>query len=139
MRAMLFAMRISCSIRTPPMTTRDWEPLVSDADALTTLVVEVAAALVEAGLPLHDCAQQSPLGGGPAGGVCLTPEPGRGGVLVSWHAHDRMSVQQLRGADAEASVQQLMNTAIADVLARLGFGVEPLVPSGCHVVTAVRH
>ena len=32
----------------------DWDPLLSDSDALTTLVVEVTAALVEAGLPLHD-------------------------------------------------------------------------------------
>ena len=34
----------------------DWDDLLTDDDALTTLVVEVAAALVEAGLPVHDCA-----------------------------------------------------------------------------------
>jgi hypothetical protein len=54
-------------------------------------VVEVAATLLDAGLALHDCD-----GPGPAGGVCLTPEPGSGGILVSWRPHDRMSVQRAR-------------------------------------------
>ena len=37
----------------------EWDELLSDTDPLTTLVVEVAAALVEAGLPLHDAPQGS--------------------------------------------------------------------------------
>ena len=59
----------------------DWDEgsADDDDDALVTLVVEVAAALVEAGLPVHDCAGDSP-----AGGVCLTPEPGRN--AASWSA-----------------------------------------------------
>ena len=45
----------------------DWDAVLSDTDPLTTLVVEIAAALVEAGLPLQHAAQEDP-----AGGVGLT-------------------------------------------------------------------
>lgn len=107
----------------------DWDELVSDTDPLSTLVVEVAAALAEAGLPLHDCASDT--AGGPdtasarAGGVCLTPAPESGGIVVSWRAHDRLSVDQVHGAAVDTAVQQVMNTAVADVLSMLGFAVEP--------------
>jgi hypothetical protein len=110
----------------------DWNALLTDEDALTTLVVEVAAGLVEAGLTLHDCTD-----GGPAGGVCLTPEAGHRGVVVSWHRHDRMSLQQLRGAELDSVVQRTMNAALADLLAELGFAVEPFGETGCSLVTAV--
>src|SRR3954454_11553907 len=116
----------------------DWDELLSDTDELTTLVVEVAAAIVEAGLPLHDSAQRGPGGDSPAGGVCLTPDPGSRGILVSWCPHDRMSVDQARGPAADAAVQQLLNAAVADVLAQLGFEVEPLASTGCHLVTTAR-
>jgi hypothetical protein len=111
----------------------DWDDQLSDEDAMVTLVVEVAAALVEAGLTLHDCAGQ-----GPAGGVCLTPEPGRGGVLVSWHQHDRMSRDQVRGAATDAAVQRTMNAAIADCLRQMGFELDPFGSSGCSLVTAAQ-
>ena len=110
---------------------RDWDELLSDTDPLTTLVVEIAAALVEAGLPLHDAQ------GSPAGGVCLMPEVGLRGVVVSWRGHDRMTVQQVRGAAADVTVQQSMNVAIADVLANLGFVVEPAGGTGGSLVTAL--
>ena len=121
----------------------DWDELLSDTDELTTLVVEVTAALVEAGLPLHDCAQRGPSTEGqkstlPAGGVCLTPEPGLAGILVSWRPHDRMSLQLVRGAYADAAVQQSMNAAIAEVLWHLGFAVESFGSTGCQLVTAVQ-
>ena len=109
----------------------DWNELLTDEDALTTLVVEVAAALVEAGLTLHDC-----VGDDPAGGVCLTPEAGRRGVVVSWHRHDRLSGQQVRGAALDTAVQRTMNAAIADLLGHAGFGVEPYGSSGCSLVRA---
>jgi hypothetical protein len=108
----------------------DWDELVSDDDALTTLVVEVAAALVEAGLPLHDCN-----GHGAAGGVCLSPGPGLAGVLVTWHQHDRMSVQQVRGAALEAAVQRTMCAAVVHLLQTMGFEVEPFGSSDCWMVT----
>jgi hypothetical protein len=111
----------------------DWDALLSDTDPLTTLVVEVTAALVEAGLPLHDA---SP--GHPAGGVCLMPETGSGGVLVSWRGHDRMSLHDLRGVAATDTVQQSMNVAVADILWNLGFVVEPFGETGSSLVTALR-
>ncbi|WP_448625895.1 hypothetical protein [Geodermatophilus sp. URMC 64] len=116
----------------------DWDDLLTDTDPLTTLVVEVAAALVEAGLPLHDCAQRTPAPGGTAGGVCLTPELARGGVLVGWHAHDRMSVEHSRGAYADAAVALAMNAAVTEVLLQLGFAVEASESAGGCLVTALR-
>jgi hypothetical protein len=108
----------------------DWDGPLSDEDELVTLVVEVASALVEAGLPLYDCTGQ-----GPAGGVCLTPEPGGAGVLVSWHQHDRMSHEQVRGAEVHAAVQHTMNSTTAECLRQLGFDVEPYGSTGCSLVT----
>lgn len=102
----------------------DWDTHISDADPLTGLVCEVAAALVETGLPLHDCTGRTPSRG--QGGVCLTPNPARGGVIVSWAQHDRMSVHLVRGPDAEQAVQQTMCRAVADVLGGLGFTVESI-------------
>ena len=111
----------------------DWDELLTDEDALTTLVVEVAAALVEAGLAVHDCA-----GDEPAGGVCLTPGPQYGGVVVSWHQHDRMSEQRVRGAAMERVVQRTMNAAIADLLHGMGFELEAFGDAGSFLVTDVR-
>jgi hypothetical protein len=65
---------------------RDWDELLTDTDPLTTLVVEIAAALIEADL----------------------------------------------------TVQQAMNLAIADVLGNLGFVVEPVGGTGGSLVTALR-
>lgn len=113
----------------------DWDPLLSDTNPLATLVVEAAAALVDAGLPLHDCDSRSP-GGGSVGGVCLTPAAGSDGIVVTWRQHDRVTLQQVRGAGIDAAVQQTMNAAIAEVLVHVGFAVEPFGPSGCHLVTA---
>lgn len=111
----------------------DWDELLSDTDALTTLLVEVAAALVEAGLPLHGGATDSP-----AGGVSLVPDPARRGVLVSWRQHDRMSLERVRGAAVEAAVQRTMNAATADVLIELGFPVTPVGTTGCHLVAVTQ-
>jgi hypothetical protein len=106
----------------------DWDAVLSDDDdALGSLVVEVTAALCEAGLPLHD-----PTG---VGGACLRPESGLGGIVVSWLQHDRMSVDQVHGDIAHALVQQAMNQTVADVLAVRGFAVDPL--GGAHVVRRI--
>ena len=109
----------------------EWDELMPDDEdeALVTLVVEVAAALVEAGLTLHDC-----VGGAPAGGVCLTPEPGGRGVLVGWSAHDRISVEQVHGAAVGSAVQRTLNAAVADCLRQFGFDVEPFGSTGCCLV-----
>ncbi|MGY2002781.1 hypothetical protein [Blastococcus sp. SYSU DS1024] len=113
--------------------SEDWDALLTDTDPLTTLVVEVAAALVEAGLPLHDAA-----GSGTAGGVCLVPEPASCGVLVSWRTHDRMGVQHSRGEAAQVVVQEVMAAALADTLAELGFVVQTVGATGVTLVTALR-
>jgi hypothetical protein len=107
-----------------------WDAGLSDDDPLVTLVVELAAALSEAGLPLHD-------GAGAAGGICLTPEPGLGGIVVGWRQHDRMSVEQIHGAAPEAGVQQVMNHAVAEVLRLRGFAVDGFGGGGGHVVRPV--
>lgn len=111
----------------------EWDEMLTDTDPLTTLVVEVAAALVEAGLPLHDAGTAQS-----GGGVCLVPDQGAGGLLVSWRPHDRMSLQQSRGATADEAVQRLMNAAILDVLEQLGFVVEEAGSTACALVTALR-
>ena len=111
----------------------DWDELLSDSDVLTTLLVEVSAALLEAGLTLHDTAE-----GSAAGGVCLVPDPGGRGILVTWRQHDRMSVDRVHGAGLETAVQRTMNAAIADVLTEMGFPVTPLGATGCHLVTATQ-
>jgi hypothetical protein len=111
----------------------DWDATLSDDDPLTTLVVEVTAALSEAGLPLHDATGE----GREAGGVCLTPEPGLAGILVTWRQHDRMSVDQVHGAPADAMVQVVMNRAVADVLRLRGFPVDVFGGASGHVVRSV--
>jgi hypothetical protein len=110
---------------------RDWDDVLTDTDPLTTLVVEIAAAVFEAGLPLHEAEE-------PVGGVCLVPDFDSGGVLVSWRAHDRMSRGDLRGPAAADTVVQSMNAAIADILWNLGFAVETVGATGSSLVTALR-
>lgn len=107
----------------------DWDELITDGDTLTTLVVEVAAALLEVGLPLYD--GQAASG---SGGVCLTPDPLHRGVLATWRQHDWMSVQRTRGPDADRAVSQTMNAAVAHVLAGMDFLVEPFGGTGCCLV-----
>jgi hypothetical protein len=111
----------------------DWFELVSDTDPLTTLVVEVTEALIEAGLPLHDCS-----GSGTVGGVCLTPATESGGILVSWHGHERMTLQQLHGAAADTALRRTMGAAVADVLGQRGFDVRTLGWGCGHLVTSAR-
>jgi hypothetical protein len=108
----------------------EWSDILSDEDPLTTLVVEVTAALGEAGLPLHDATGA----GAELGGACLTPQPGLGGLVVAWRQHDRMSVERVHGGGADVAVQAVMNLALAHVLIARGFDVEPLGEGGGHVV-----
>ncbi|MFQ1001952.1 hypothetical protein [Modestobacter sp. SSW1-42] len=107
----------------------EWDHDFADDDELVTLVVEVASALVESGLQLHDC-----VGEETAGGVCLSPEPGRPGIVVSWHQHHRASSEDVRSAAAHGAVQAAMNLALAECLLQLGFEVEPFGDSGCSLV-----
>jgi hypothetical protein len=108
----------------------DWDATISDEDPLTTLVVEVAGALAEAGLPLHDAAGPT----GEVGGACLTLEPSLGGVLVTWRQHDRMSVEQVAGASVDVTVQRVMNRALAEILRVRGFAVAEFGGGSGHLV-----
>ncbi|WP_369140489.1 hypothetical protein [Modestobacter versicolor] len=110
----------------------DWDALIDDADPLTGLVCEVAAAVAEAGLPLHDCGGRT--ASRQLGGVCLTPAPGEQGVLVTWTQHDRMALGRVRGHAADLAAQQVMNTAVAGVLTAFGFLVEPFGDTSGHIV-----
>jgi hypothetical protein len=117
----------------------DWDAFLSDTDELGTLVVEVGAALLEAGLPLYDCAALDAEDGDPSGGVCLVPDPSSGGILATWRSHDRMAVQQVRGTAVGAAVQQAMTAVLGEVLTTLGFCVEPLPSGAGHLVTDERY
>ena len=108
----------------------DWATVLSDDDPLTTLVVEVTAALAEAGLPLHDAAGP----GDEVGGACLIPQPELDGIVVTWRQHDRMSIDQVHGPAPTAAVQHVMNRAVADVLIARGFAVDSFGGASGHVV-----
>jgi hypothetical protein len=105
----------------------DWDADLPDDDPLVTLVVEVVAALTEAGLPLREQT-------GETGGVCLTPQHGLDGIVVAWRQHDRMSVERVHGPDADVVAQQVMNHALADLLAARGFAVGAFGGGSGHVV-----
>jgi hypothetical protein len=112
----------------------DWDAALGVDHPLVTLVVEVTAALAEAGLPLHDATgPESALGG-----ACLTPEPALGGIIVTWRQHDRMSVDLVHGAAPDTAVQQVMNRALADVLRMRCFTVESFGETGASVVRPAR-
>jgi hypothetical protein len=108
----------------------DWDAGFSDENPLATFVVEVAAALTEAGLQMHD----STGAGREVGGACLQPEPALGGIVVTWRQHDRMSVEQVHGATADALVQQAMNSVLAEVLRLRGFTVSDFAGGSGHIV-----
>jgi hypothetical protein len=95
----------------------DWDAAMSDSDPLGTLVVEVVGALLDAGFTLYDDAAA-------AGGICLTPDPGLDGVIVTWQTSDRLSIEQVRGSAAALAVAQAMTGALALVLEGLGYPVE---------------
>jgi hypothetical protein len=105
----------------------DWDADLADDDLLGSLVVEVTAALVDAGLSLHDPADA-------LGGVCLTPEVALDGVVVGWRQHDRMSVDQVHGPELGGAIQVLMNRTLADLLELRGFAVDTFGAAGSSVV-----
>ena len=96
----------------------DWDAALSDTDPLGTLVVELVAALLDAGFALYD-----DVAGG-TGGVSLTPDAALDGVIVTWRTADRLSIEQVRGAGAATVVTQAMTCALAQVLDGLGYAVE---------------
>jgi hypothetical protein len=115
-------------------------PLPSgDPDA--PLARDVAAALTESGLNLHDCAPHHPRYR--LGGVCVLPVPGshnpdgQGGIAVSWTTHNLLALDWERGREQQ-DTQQAMNHALASVLKALGYQVQPFGTGGATLVTGLR-
>jgi hypothetical protein len=112
-------------------------PLLA-GDPLAPLARDVARALTEAGFTLHHCAHGHPLYR--LGGVCLLPiarshDPkGRGGVVVSWTTHDLLSLDWDRWNEYH-STQEIMNSALAEVLDALRYERWPFGSGGAWIVT----
>jgi hypothetical protein len=115
-------------------------PLSAD-DPLAPLARELARVLTEAGFTLHHCVQGHPLYR--LGGVCVLPvarghDPnGRGGVVVSWTAHDLLSLDWDRTIEYHGA-HEVMNGALAQVLDSLGYQVWPFGLGGAWIVTGRR-
>jgi hypothetical protein len=114
----------------------EWDPLVDDASPLVGLLCQLGAALVEVGLPLHDCSGRTVTRS--RGGVCLTPTPTHDGVVVAWTQHLRTTRDTPRQPETERWLQETMNRALATVLTGLGFVVLPFGEATAHLVTARR-
>ncbi len=128
------AAAVSCLANASGCRLRPDEPLAP-------LAREVAQALTEAGFTLHHCVQHDPLYR--LGGVCLLPiaswhDPaGRSGVAVSWTTHDLLSRDWSRYGEYRGT-QSVMNAALGQVLAGLGFEVGPFGGGGAWLVTGRR-
>lgn len=100
------------------------------------LKADVAQALAEAGIALHDC--DGP--GRPGGGCCLTPTSGRpdypAGIIVAWTCADTLSDGGVDGDRHETYriVQDTMTEALWPILEAFGF---PLTPFGNHSLPLV--
>jgi hypothetical protein len=115
-------------------------PLSAD-DPYAPLASEVAEALTEAGLTLHNCAPHHPQYR--LGGVCVLPIPsghnpdGQGGIAVSWTTHNLLAMDWERGRERQGT-QETMNRALAGVLKALGYQVRPFGTGGASLVTEPR-
>jgi len=102
---------------------------------LAVLAGEVATALVEASFTLHDC--DGLVADKALGGVCLTPSPASGGVIVSWTQHERMAVAQVRGEQVHTELQAVMNDALFQALQTMGLAAQPFGEHDLALVAAV--
>ncbi len=114
----------------------EWDPLVDDASPLVGLLCQLGAALVEVGLPLHDCSGRTATRS--RGGVCLTPSPLEDGVVVAWTQHVRTMREAPRPPETERWLQEAMNRTLASLLAGLGFTTAPFGRTGAALVTGRR-
>jgi hypothetical protein len=97
----------------------EWDPLVDDVSPLVGLLCQLGAALVEVGLPLHDCSGRTATRS--RGGVCLTPSLVHDGVVVAWTQHLRTTREAPRPPETERWLQETMNRTLAVLLTGLGF------------------
>jgi hypothetical protein len=115
-------------------------PLPAD-DPYAPLASDVAEALTEAGLTLHNCGPHHPQYR--LGGVCVLPIPssynpdGQGGIAVSWTTHNLLAMDWERGHERQ-DTQEAMNRALAGVLKALGYQVRPFGIGGASLVTEPR-
>jgi hypothetical protein len=112
-------------------------PMTAD-DPLVSLARDVAHALTEAGFTLHHCNPGHPLYR--LGGVCLLlvargyDPNGTGGVVVSWTTHNLLSLDWDRWNEYRGT-QEVMNSALAEVLDVLGYARSPFGQGGAWIVT----
>jgi hypothetical protein len=115
-------------------------PLPAD-DPYAPLASDVAEALTEAGLTLHNCGPYDPQHR--LGGVCVLPVPsshnpdGQDGIAVSWTTHNLLALDWERGRERQGT-QEAMNSALASVLKALGYRVQPFGTGGASLVTGPR-
>jgi hypothetical protein len=115
-------------------------PLPAD-DPYAPLASDVAEALTEAGLTLHNCGPRHPQYR--LGGVCVLPIPsshnpdGQGGIAVLWTTHNLLAMDWERGRERQGT-QEAMNRALAGVLKALGYRVRPFGSGGASLVTEPR-
>ncbi len=100
-------------------------------DPLADLTRALARDLIAAGFEIHDCA-----GKAPSGGVCFTPSPNTGGVIVTWAQHD--AAEAAFGYSRQVDLQEQMNYYLADVLSTIGYSVEDFGQATAHLVRAPR-
>ncbi|MFF4128295.1 hypothetical protein ACFYYP_32635 [Microbispora rosea] len=94
--------------RIPGSLGKRW--LAGDRSLEVAGAVAVATALVEVGLPLHDCEGHSPLGG-----ACVAPA--QDSISVTWSQHRRAIFRASELDGRFHAVQDVMTKAISDVLA----------------------
>lgn len=99
------------------------QPIARRDDPLFRVAISIARDLLAAGFELHDCGHSAP-----TGGVCLTPSPHEGGVMVTWAQHDVLAHHDGDDDlyDTHQDVQVVMNDAVADALTEMGWDVEHL-------------
>ncbi len=114
----------------------EWDLLVDDASPLVGLLCQLGAALVEVGLPLHDCSGRTATRS--RGGVCLTPSPLHDGVVVAWSQHLRTTREAPRSPETERWLQETMNRTLGGLLTGLGFTTEALGDASAALVTGRR-
>lgn len=105
-----------------------WGGRIGVDHPLARAMVDLTRSLVEAGFTVHDCALRDA-----RGGVCLTPSAQEDGVIVTWTVHDALGHDLSRSREDDG-VHEVMNYALADTLAALGWDVTGFGQASAHLV-----
>jgi hypothetical protein len=111
---------------------------LAGSDPPAPLARDIARSMTEAGLPVHHCARPGPLH--QLGGVCVLAVlaesgTGRGGIAVSWTAHNLLPLDWGRYG-TYTGTQQAMNTVLGGVLPAFGYAATPFGTGGARPVTS---